>query len=281
MENAFEIRNLSKKYKDFSLDNVNIALPEGCIMGIVGENGAGKTTMIKSMMGLISIDSGEIDVLGQDSRNLKPQVKEHIGVVMDDCSFPENLNFKNINLIMKKSYKTWDEEKFLEFGRRFGLSPDKKVKEYSKGMKMKLSIAAAMSHDSRLLILDEPTSGLDPVVRDEILDIFLEFIQDEKHSIFFSSHIINDLEKICDYFTVIHKGKVLLSDEKDVLLDKYVILKCSEEELAKVEPSAVIGVRKNRFGAEALILREYAPENSVTERPGLEEIMLYHVKEMR
>lgn len=281
MENSFEIKNLTKKYRDFVLDDVSIALPEGCIMGIVGENGAGKTTMIKSMLDLISIDSGEITVLGQDSRNLKPEVKEHIGVVMDESSFPDNLTFKNINLIMKKSYRTWNEERFSEFGRRFGLSPDKKVKEYSKGMKMKLSIAAAMSHDSRLLILDEPTSGLDPVVRDEILDIFLEFIQDEKHSIFFSSHIINDLEKICDYFTILHKGRVLLCEEKDELLEKFVILKCSEEELEKVEPSAVAGVRRNRFGAEALVLKEYAPSNAVTDRPDLEDIMLYHVKEMR
>lgn len=281
MENAFEIKNLTKKYRDFVLDDVSIDLPEGCIMGIVGENGAGKTTMIKSILNLISIDSGEITVLGQDSRNLKPEVKEHIGVVMDESSFPDNLTFKNINLILKKSYRTWSEDRFSEFGRRFGLSPDKKVKEYSKGMKMKLSIAAAMSHDSRLLILDEPTSGLDPVVRDEILDIFLEFIQDEKHSIFFSSHIINDLEKICDYFTILHKGRVLLCDEKDELLEKFVILKCSEEELEKVEASAVAGVRRNRFGAEALVLKEYAPSNAVTDRPDLEDIMLYHVKEMR
>ena len=205
MENALEVKNLSKHYPEFELDNINITLPAGCIMGFIGENGAGKSTTIKAILDLIKKDSGEVTIFGQTNLSRNQKLKEHIGVVMDECSFPENLNAKEIDKVMNNCYKTWNRTKYMKYLDKFALSLKKPVKEYSRGMKMKLSIAVALSHDSKLLILDEATSGLDPIVRDEILDVFLDFIQDESHSIFISSHIISDLEKICDYISQIEE----------------------------------------------------------------------------
>ena len=279
MEYALELMNVTKEYKDFKLDNISIKLPQGCIMGFVGENGAGKSTTIKLILDLISRDGGQIIVLGKDNKLDFNSIKENIGVVMDESSFPDNLNAKEINKFMKKIYKTWDENKFFKFLNQFSITEDKSVKDYSRGMKMKLSIAVALSHDSKLLILDEATSGLDPIVREEILDIFLEFIQDESHSIFVSSHIISDLEKICDYITFIHKGKIAFSEPKDELLEKYGILKCPEEELKKIDISLIKGVRKNKFGVEALVLKNKIKGRFVIDKANIEDIMLFHVKE--
>lgn len=279
MESALKITNLSKSYKDFKLDNVNIELPKGCIMGFIGENGAGKSTTIKLILDLIHRDSGNITVLGKDNKKELNLVKENIGVVMDECFFPENISAKDINLIMKNIYKTWDENKFNSLLKSFKL-PDKKIiKEYSRGMKMKLSIAVALSHDSKLLILDEATSGLDPIVREEILDIFMDFIQNEEHSIFVSSHIISDLEKICDYITFIHRGKIIFSEAKDVLLDSYAILKCSQNEFDNIDKSIIKGYRKNTFGIEALVLRNKLKGTHVMDKANIEDIMLYYIKE--
>ena len=278
MKNALKIRNLSKTYPDFTLDHINITLPSGCIMGFVGENGAGKSTTIKLILDLIPRDSGEISVLGTDAISQNKEIKENIGVVMEECSFPDQLTVRDIETIMKCCYQTWNSQTFANYCRRFELPPKKTVKELSRGMKMKLSIAVALSHDSKLLILDEATSGLDPVVRDEILDIFLEFIQDEGHSIFISSHIISDLEKICDYITFIHKGKIVFSETKDNLLDQYVIIKCSEEEYRTIDPTAVIGMRQNRFGIEALAWRQKVPATMVQDAATIEDVMLYYVK---
>ena len=278
MENALEIKNLSKKYPEFTLDNINITLPAGCIMGFIGENGAGKSTTIKAILDLIEKDSGEITILGETNLSKNQRLKEHIGVVMDECSFPENLNAKEIDKVMKNCYKTWNRTKYMRYLDKFALSLKKPVKEYSRGMKMKLSIAVALSHDSKLLILDEATSGLDPIVRDEILDVFLDFIQDESHSVFISSHIISDLEKICDYITFIHNGKIIFSEVKDELLDKYIIIKCSEAEYSTIDKSAIIGRRKSSFGIEALALKKKIPSNIRTDNVNIEDIMLYFVK---
>lgn len=278
MENALEIKNLSKKYPEFTLDNINITLPAGCIMGFIGENGAGKSTTIKAILDLIEKDSGEITILGETNLSKNQRLKEHIGVVIDECSFPENLNAKEIDKVMKNCYKTWNRTKYMGYLDKFALSLKKPVKEYSRGMKMKLSIAVALSHDSKLLILDEATSGLDPIVRDEILDVFLDFIQDESHSIFISSHIISDLEKICDYITFIHNGKIILSDVKDDLLDKYTIIKCTEDEYSTIDKSVIIGRRKSRFGIEALALKEKISSGIITDKVNIEDIMLYFVK---
>ncbi|RDU22491.1 ABC transporter ATP-binding protein [Anaerosacchariphilus polymeriproducens] len=279
MDYALEIRNLTKKYNGFTLDHINLALPSGCIMGFIGENGAGKTTTIKLILDLIKKDSGEIYILGEEISKSQRILKEKIGVVMDECCFPENLDIKEINFIMKKIYKTWDESLFRQYYTRFGLKEKQPVKEYSRGMKMKLSITCALSHGSQILILDEATSGLDPIVRDEILDVFLEFIQDERHSIFISSHIISDLEKICDYITFLHKGKIIFNDSKDLLLEKYGVLKCSESELKTVDSSAIIGYRKSGFGVEALVEREKIAGSLLVDPASIEDIMLYYIRE--
>ena len=277
--NALELRNLTKQYDGFSLGPVNLALPSGCIMGFIGENGAGKSTTIKLILNLIRRDGGEISILGQTLNNKNPVLKEQIGVVMDESSFPDNLSMKNIDLILKNCYQTWSSERFFRYCKKFDIPEKKVIREYSRGMKMKLSIAVALSHDSRLLILDEATSGLDPVVRDEILDVFLEFIQDERNSIFISSHIISDLEKICDYITFIHKGQILLCEEKDVLLEQYAIAHCTKEQFSALSADAVIGARQNTFGVDALVLRHRIPRDIASDPASLEDIMLYYVKE--
>jgi len=276
MTEALKLVNVSKHYKDFSLKQINLSLPAGCIMGFIGENGAGKTTTIKLILDLIKRDEGRIFVLGKDNQKDLKSVKENIGVVMEDCFFPENHTASSVNKILRGIYGTWDVNRFNSYLRQFSIPADKQIKDYSKGMKMKLSIAAALSHDSKLLILDEATNGLDPVIRDEILDVFLEFIQDESHSIFISSHIISDLEKVCDYITFIHKGSIVFSESKDELLNLYGILKCSEKDFSRINPEAVIGYRKSQFGVEALVKKKLVRGNFVIDRTSIEEIMLFY-----
>jgi ABC-2 type transport system ATP-binding protein len=279
MEYALKLENVTKEYKNFKLDHVNICLPRGTIMGFVGENGAGKSTTIKLIIDLIGRDGGKITILGKDNKSGLKDVKENIGVVMDESYLPESLNAVEINRIMKRIYRTWDEGCFYELLDKFSISRSKIIKEYSRGTKMKLSIAAALSHDPELLILDEATSGLDPIVREEILDIFMEFIQDESHSVFISSHIISDLEKVCDYITFIHKGKIIFSEAKDGLLDNYGILKCSEDEFKNIDPEIVKGMRKNKFGTEALILKNKIRGDYVVDKADIEDIMVFYIKE--
>ena len=258
--NSIEVRGLCKRYGAFALDNVSFTLPTGCIMGLIGENGAGKSTTIRLLLGLAKRSGGEVSVLGCDPETAEPELREEIGVVMDDCPFPETMTLRDVRRILAAAYRHFDEAKFD-----------------SRGMRMKLSIAAALSHGSRLLILDEPTSGLDPVTRDELLDILLDFIQDEGHSVLISSHILSDLEKACDYITFIHSGRVIFSEEKDELLDKYVIAKGSEREISALDSDAVVGVRRGAFGSEALVERRAA--GALThERASIEDIMLYYIK---
>lgn len=278
MTNALELINVTKKYPGFLLDKVSFTLPSGCIMGFIGENGAGKSTTIKLILDLIRKDAGEIRIFGMNDYMQVKTHKEHIGVVLDESSFPESLNLNNVNTIMKRIYKTWDEDRFLTLAKRFKLSPNKKILEYSRGMKMKLAIAVALSHDTKLLILDEATSGLDPIVRDEILDVFLDFIQEEDHSIFISSHILSDLEKICDYITFIHKGNIVFSEAKDDLLESYGVLKCTKEQFQTVDPTIIKGYRENRFGIEALVLKHHLPQPYVVDPATIEDIMLFQVK---
>ncbi len=280
MENALTLDKVKKSYKGFTLDIEHLSLPTGCVMGFIGENGAGKSTTIKAILGLLRPDSGTISVLGKENGAELADIKENIGAVIEESCFPEALTVKDVDGVMRAIYRTWDSGRFFSLTDRFALPREKRIKEFSKGMKMKLSIAAALSHDSRLLILDEATTGLDPIVRDEVLEIFLDFMQDETHSIFISSHIISDLEKICDYVTFIHKGKILFSEAKDELLETYGILKCSEEDLKAVPAAAVKGVSKNRFGAEALVDRSKLRNagNAVIDPAGIEDIMLFMVK---
>lgn len=274
MENAIVIENLSKSYDGFKLDDVNLTLPKGCIMGFIGENGAGKSTTIKLILDLIHAEKGKVKILGKS--NKVSSFKEQIGVVMDECLYPDNLSMTDIDKILKNTYKNWDSSKYFEYLKRLDVPVQKFVKELSKGMKMKMMISIALSHDTKLLILDEATSGLDPVVRDEILDIFLEYMQDGERSIFMSTHITSDLERICDYITFIHNGKIMFVEEKDQLLDQFAILKCRKEELEEVSRDAIKATRDNVYGAEALVYRNKVNNSMIMERPTIEDIMLFY-----
>lgn len=277
MENALELRGLRKSYKHFTLDNVSLSLPKGCIMGFIGENGAGKSTTIKTMLGLIRKDGGEIRLLGKDPTQDR-SVMEKVGLVLDSGFFPQEMNAKQLGSSMAHIYKGWDQEAYCRFLERFQISPDKKIKEYSRGMVMKLSLAVALSHGAKLLVLDEATSGLDPIVRDDILDILYDFIQDEEHSVFLSSHITGDLEKIADYIAFIHEGKLLMVGEKDDLLETYGLLHCTREQLQELDPSAVTGYRNSEFGVTALVKRYRLPGDYQVENASLDDILLYCVK---
>lgn len=277
MANAIELRGLKKTYKNFALQDISLTLPMGCIMGFIGENGAGKSTTIKSMLGLIRRDGGEVSLLGKDPMKDRT-VMDEVGLVLDSGFFPPEMNAKNIEKTLSSIYRSWDKALFEEYLRRFEIDPAKKIKDYSRGMVMKFSLAAALSHGARLLLLDEATSGLDPIVRDDILDILFEFIQDEQHSVFLSSHITADLEKIADYVVFLHKGKLVMSAEKDALLDTYGLLKCSAAELEAVDPSAIAGFRRSEYGITALVKKYHLPGGFTTEPATLDDIMLYSIK---
>lgn len=283
MENILEIKNLNKKYKEFELKNINLSLPQGMIMGLIGENGAGKTTTIKSILNLVRIDSGEIKIFGLDFKKDEKQIKENIGVVLDDSFLSEYLTCKDINKIMKNIYKTWDEELFFNYLKNFNLPLNKNSKEFSSGMKMKLKIAVALSHKPKLLILDEPTSGLDPIARNEILDIFQDFIQNGENSILVSSHITSDLEHIADYITFINNGEIILCKNKDELLEKYGIAKCTENEFNSIATCDFVKYRKNKYDYELLVedknifSKKYS-NVTVIDKPSIEDIMLIYIK---
>ena len=275
MENALEIKGLCKQYTGFALDNISFSLPRGAVMGFIGENGAGKTTTIKAVLNLIRRDAGEIRVLGLDNIRDERAVKERIGVVLEDGCFLNTMNARQVDTLMGKAYQNWNPEQFFGFIRRFGIDENKKIKDYSKGMRMKISIAAALSHGAELLLMDEPTSGLDPVVRDEVLDLFYDFMQDEGHAILLSSHITSDLDKIADYITFIHGGRVALSEPRDELLDTCGVLRCTADQLAALEPQAVRAKRMGAFGCEALVRRDGVPQGWPVEPVNIEQIMLF------
>lgn len=277
--NAIEVQNLCKNYQEFRLDGVNLTLPSGCIMGLIGENGAGKTTLIKLIMGAISRDSGEIRVLGQDNRKEFRKVKENIGIVLSEPAFPEELKASEIQTVLRHSYQNWDDAAFERYVKGFQLPMNKRFKQYSRGMKMKLAIAAALSHRAKLLILDEATSGLDPIVRDEILDVFFDFTREEDHSILISSHIVSDLEKLCDYVCFMHQGRVLFCEEKDALLDRYGLYRCTEEQLAELDSAAIVQTRRSSgYGVEALVERAKVSEGLELSRPNMEDVILFMAK---
>lgn len=279
MNDILRLENVCKHYPRFDLDHVSLALPSGCIMGFIGENGAGKSTTIKLILDLVHKDSGQIYVFGKENTNILKDIKENIGTVMDSLHLPEEMDARNVGTVMHKVYKTWDAARYSGYLKKFRVDAKKKIKEYSRGMKMKLSIAIALSHDTKLLLLDEATSGLDPIAREEILDILLDFIQDESHGVFISSHILSDLEKVCDYITFIHNGKVILSDEKDIMMEKYAVLKCTHQQLESIEPSAVIAKREHRFGVQALVIRNAVPKDLTLDAATLEDIMVFYIKE--
>ena len=276
--NALEIKSLNKSYPGFALDNLNLTLPHGCILGLIGENGAGKSTTIKLILDLIRPDSGAITILGTEHTRLS---REDIGVVLDEVGIPECLTASQVGKVMKNLFKNWDSRRFDALLTQFSIPDGKIFKEFSRGMKMKLGIAVAMSHGAKLLILDEATSGLDPVVRDEVVTMLSEFTREEGHSILISSHIVSDLEKLCDYIAFLHKGKLMLYEEKDVLLSRYGIVYCTHEQLPLLSPTAVLHRKENPYGAEVLVLRDAVPGDWKVSPVSIEELFVFMVKEAK
>ena len=279
--NAIELNGLTKHYNDFSLDGVTLTLPCGCIMGLIGENGAGKSTTIKLLLGMLRSDGGTVRLLGKDQSEALPLALEEVGVVLDEPGISGCLTPKQVGEIMSGIYRNWDAAAYANYLRRLSLPEGKKYKEFSRGMKMKLGIAVALSHHPKLLVLDEATSGLDPVVRDEVLDIFSEFTRNAENAVLISSHIVSDLEKICDYIAFLHKGKLMLCEEKDRLLEQYAIVRCSTEELGNIDPAAVIGKKQSAYGAEAIVLRSAIPSGLTFSPVDLEQLFIFMVKEAR
>ena len=281
--NALEVSHLTKNYRAFTLDDVSFTLPGGTILGLIGENGAGKSTTIKCILNLVRRDGGDISVFGLDAVRDEQEVKAITGVVLDETTFHDGLSAPQVGKILSKLYPSWDMELYRDYLDKFGLTENKQVKAYSKGMKMKLSIAAAFAVRPRLLVLDEATSGLDPVVRDEILDELLSFISDEDHAVLLSSHITSDLEKAADYIVYLHKGRVAVSGAKDELLDTYGRLACTRAELEGIDPALLAGKRVSQFGCEALVKDRHALARrypGLTADPAtLEDIMVFMGKE--
>ncbi|MBA4508698.1 ABC transporter ATP-binding protein [Clostridium sporogenes] len=284
MDKILEVKNLKKEYKDFSLENINFQLDRGYIMGFIGPNGSGKSTTIKLIMNLIKKDSGDIKIFGMDNIRHEKEVKEKIGFVYDENYFYDHVNIETMKKIIASFYKGWSDKIFNKYLKTFDLDPKKKIKNLSKGMKMKFSLALALSHNAELIIMDEPTAGLDPVFRREILDILYDLIQDENKSVFFSTHITTDLEKIADYITFINKGKMVFSENKDEVMEKYALVKGGIDFLNEETKKYFLGINKNSFGFEGLttsanIIKEITKKGElIIEKPSLEDIMVYTVR---
>ena len=281
MSNVLNLSNVTKKYPDFTLDNVSFSVPKGCICGFIGQNGAGKTTTISLILDIIKKDGGTIEVMGQSMEENGVELKESIGVVYDEMGFHEFMTPNEINTMMKHVYKNWQQDEFFDYLKRFSLPRKKRCGAFSRGMRMKLQIAVALSHNAQLLIMDEPTSGLDPIVRNEMLQIFQEFVMDENHTILLSSHITGDLERIADMVVFIDHGKIVLSGNKDEILETHGLIKCKKEEVECIDKEDIISVRKSGFGAEVLVAdkekcsKKY--EKIVMENIALEDIMIFYV----
>ena len=281
MDAIIQVENLTKQYTDFKLDHVSFSIPKGTIMGLIGENGAGKSTTIKAMLDLINKDDGEVTFWGKKLSSSK-QFKEDIGVVFDGINFYETLTPAKVGKISSAAYKQWDERLYRDYLKRFQLPADKEIKALSKGMRMKLCIAVALSHKPKLLILDEATSGLDPVMRDDMLDVFLEFVQDENHSILMSSHITTDLEKVADYITFIHEGKVLFCKTKDELRYHYGIIRCGAGVFDQIDKEEILAFRKDDYQWNVLVAdKEKARKKyktAVVDDATIDDILLLYVK---
>ena len=277
--NAIELSHVTKHFPGFTLQDLSLTVPSGTICGLVGENGAGKSTTIRLLMGALRPDSGTCTVLGADSA--APEflsLKEDIGVVLDEAYFPESLNALQVGGVMAKTYRRWDGKQYQNYLTRFGLPEKKPFKDFSRGMKMKLAIAVALSHSPRLLVLDEATAGLDPIVRDEVLEIFNEFTREEDHSILISSHILSDLEKLCDYIAFLHQGRLLFCDEKDRLLEEYGIFVGTADQVNSLQDGAVVARENSSFGGvRCLVKRALVPAGWALERPTVEDIVLFLV----
>ncbi len=276
--NALEIRDLTRHLGDFTLDSLNLTLPGGCILGLIGENGAGKSTTIRLILGMLRPDGGTVTILGRDNRDNLALTKQDIGVVLDEVGIPECMTPKQVGIVMADVFTRWDAKTYEGLLERFSLPENKKFKEFSRGMKMKLGLAVALSHEAKLLILDEATSGLDPVVRDEVVSILSEFTRDESHSILISSHIVSDLEKLCDYVAFLHRGKLLLCEEKDMLLSEYGILHCRPEDLPE---TGVLHKKLSPYGAEAIVRRDAVKPETALSPISMEELFVFMSKEAK
>ncbi|MCI8802593.1 MAG: ABC transporter ATP-binding protein [Oscillibacter sp.] len=281
--NAIELSHIHKSFGSFAIQDLSLTVPSGTICGLVGENGAGKSTTIRLLMNALRPDSGSARVLGVDAASPEfREVKEDVGVVLDEAYFPETLTAVQVGKVMAETYRRWEQKRYEDFLDRFQLPGKKRFKDFSRGMKMKLSIAVALSHQPRLLVLDEATSGLDPIVRDEVLEIFNEFTREEDHSILISSHILSDLEKLCDYIAFLHQGRLLFCDEKDRLLETYGVFAGTAEQLESLQREAVVGREASGFGGvRALVRREEVPAGLELERASVEDIILFMVKGAR
>ena len=282
MEATIKVKNLNKKYEGFELKNISFEIPEGSIVGLIGENGAGKTTTIKSILNIINSE-GEIQVLGKDIKQNEKEIKSKLGVVLDDSFLSEYLTPKKINSIMKDFYNTWDKKLFENYIKIFKLPENKMIKDFSSGMKMKLKIATAISHKPQILILDEPTSGLDPIVRNEILDIFRQFIaEDETRSILVSTHITTDLEHISDYIMFIKNGEITLNLPTSEILENYGIVKCDEKDFSKISKEDYEYYRKEKYQYEVLVKNKKMIKSkygiSTIDKASIEDIMLFYIK---
>ncbi len=282
MKKAIEVKNLIKSYgNNFQLGKINLEIPSGLIVGLIGENGAGKTTLLKSILNIIKYN-GEIKIFDKDSQKEESIIKEDIGVVLDDMFFPEILTPSDISSIMQGVYKNWDKDLFFKYLKDFHLEPNKSYKTFSKGMKKKLEIATSLAHHPKLLILDEPTSGLDPIVRGEVLDIFLNFIQDEEHTILLSTHITSDLEHLADRIVFLDAGQIIFDKSRDELLDNYGILKCSEEDFSKIDKNDIISYKKSKYAYEVLITNKNKISKKykdlVVDKITIDELMVLMIK---
>lgn len=278
--NAIELSHIHKSFGSFAIQDLSLAVPQGTICGLVGENGAGKSTTIRLLMGALRPDSGSASVLGTDvSAPAFREVKEDIGVVMDEAYFPEVLSARQVGQVMARTYRRWNQETYEGFLHRFDLPEKKQFKDYSRGMRMKLAIAVALSHDPKLLVLDEATAGLDPIVRDEVLELFNDFTRAEDHSILISSHILSDLEKLCDYIAFLHQGQLLFCAEKDALLEEYALFTGTADQAASLDADAVVGREASAYGGvKCLVKRDGVPASLTLERPTVEDIILFMVK---
>ncbi len=279
-KNNILVRDLCKQFDGFLLDHVSFQVPKGRIVGFIGENGAGKSTTINLILDELKRDNGQIQIFGKE--NTISAVKEDIGVVFDECNFHDVFNVSDIEKILSGVYKSWDSSLYRQYLKKFKIPERKQIGSFSKGMKMKLSIICAMAHKPKLLILDEATTGLDPVVRDEMLDLFLDFIQDEECSIFFSSHITSDIQKIADYVILIHQGKIIFEEQKDDLVYNFGIVKCGREKFASISPDDYIIHRVTNVSIECLVRDKEAIKRKykdiVVDNATLEDIMLFYIK---
>lgn len=285
IKNVIEIKNVTKDYGDFKLDSISFSVQEGSVCGFIGQNGAGKTTTIKAILDVINVDAGEIFVFGQNVKNDSAKLREDIGVVFDEMGFHEFMSGKDINIMMKNIYKNWDEDLFFDYLKRFSLPSKKPCGDFSRGMRMKLQIAVALSHNAKLLIMDEPTSGLDPIVRNEMIQIFRDYVKEEEHSILLSSHITGDLEKIANELVFINGGKIVLAGKKDELVEMHGLITCEKNEFSKIGESLIVYAEEDNTRVTVLVNDKKACEKLYPgmqiEPASLEDIMLFYINRLQ